>query len=643
MLSALYGAASWANSLPRGLKQLLLPAFDVVTLSGCVWAAYSLRIGVFYAPQPIDWLIIFSAPLVALPVLAGHGLYRSVVRYLPEQAAWTVARGVFLATLVWVFGLFLLEIYRIGFVPRSVPVIYCVLSILAVGGSRFAAKYLLWEPVKSTYHGQILIYGAGAGSLQLANALQVGGAKLVAGFIDDDKSLHGRDIAGIKVYDPEHLPTVMATTGVDEVVISLSDIDRQKRQEIVATLTRHRAKIRSIPAISDLASGRYLVSQMREVDIGDVLGRSLVPPDPSLLKQMINDRVLLVTGAGGSIGSELCRQIVRWTPRKLVLLEANEFALYQIDRSLRKLTEAAIVPVLGSVTDGQLVRRTLKKESVHVVFHAAAHKHVPLVESNALEGVRNNVVGTKTIADAAFAEGVEDFVLISSDKAVRPTNVMGATKRWSELIVRQYADLAVAGDTGQRFSAVRFGNVLGSNGSVVPLFKEQIAEGGPVTVTDPEMTRFLMSIHEASELIVQAGMLSEGGDIFLLEMGAPVRIRDLAENMIRLAGLSVKGPDQLDGEIAIEIIGRRPGEKTHEELFYDPASVRPTIHPKILRASRGASEHASISPAYEELTTALTDEDELEVRRILFDLVRRHDIRDGRDKHAKIAGVEGRA
>lgn len=613
------------NQLPRPWKRAILMAFDVLALMFCVWGAYSLRYGLWLIPSPTQWLVIIAAPVVALPVFVQYGLYRSVIRYLPERAFWTIANAVIVTTLLWVCALFALEMLRMGTIPRSVPAIYCVLAILVIGGSRFAAKYMLWSPMRRQFSGQVIIYGAGAAGSQLATALQRDGNKFIAGFLDDDKSLQGRDVAGIRVHPPSQLPELMNTLGVKEVVISIPSIDSSRRQQIVADLSQHQVKIRALPAIADLASGRYLISQIREIDIDDILGRSSIPPDPELLQEMIDGRAILVSGAGGSIGSELCKLIVKWNPRKLVLLEANEFALYQIERELKKRTNLAVVPVLGSVTDAALVRRALKIHGVQVVFHAAAHKHVPLVEANVLEGIRNNVFGTRAIAQAAFETGVEHFVLISTDKAVRPPNVMGATKRWAELVVRDLAERAHAEGKRQKFCAVRFGNVLGSNGSVVPLFKEQIAAGGPVTVTDEEMTRYFMSIHEAAELIVQAGALSQGSDIFLLDMGEPVRIRDLAENMIRLAGLTIRNDETPSGDIAISIIGRRPAEKTHEELFYDPDSAKPTRQPKILRAPQERIENKNLDVKLKELAAALEAEDETGARRLLFDLVHAQD------------------
>lgn len=603
----------------------MLVSFDIAALSFCVWAAYSLRLSTWLFPDFNQWLVIAAAPLASIPVFVRFGLYRSVIRYLPERAFWTIANAVIVGTLFWVGVLFALEMSRMGTVPRSVPAIYCVLAILIIGGSRFAAKYLLWVPMHSTYSGQAVIYGAGHAGSQLAAALMRDGNKYVAAFLDDDKALQGRDVGGIRVYSPDQLRNLVETTGVKEVIISIPSIDASQRQQIVANLSQYQVKIRALPAISDLASGRYLVSQIREIDIDDILGRSSVPADPELLHEMIAGRVILVSGAGGSIGSELCKLIVKWEPRKLVLFEANEFALYQIERELKKRTDLPVVPVLGSVCDNALVRRTLKSNGVQVVFHAAAHKHVPLVEANVLEGIHNNVFGSSTITEASFDAGVENFVLISTDKAVRPPNVMGATKRWAELLVRDCAERAQAEGTGQKFSAVRFGNVLGSNGSVVPLFKEQIANGGPVTVTDAEMTRYFMSIHEAAELIVQAGALSEGGDIFLLDMGEPVRILDLATNMIRLAGLSVRDADNPTGDIPITIIGRRQAEKTHEELFYDPNSAKSTKQPKVFQAPRNDILLGAITGELQKLSDALAQEDEALARRTLFDLVNARD------------------
>lgn len=608
-------------AIPRPMKRLVLVAFDSIALFTAVWAAYSLRLSTFMIPDVAQLLVMVAAPVVAIPVFIRMGLYRSVIRYLPERAFWTITKAVGIATLLWLGALFLLEVSRVGTVPRSVPIIYFILAIWIIGGSRFGAKYLLWPPAQRKFSGQVLIYGSGAAGAQLAAALHQEGNKYVAGFLDDDTSLHGRDVSGIRVYSPARLPHLIETMGIKEVILSMPSLGPTERQKIISDLSQHKVKIRSLPALADLARGRYLISQVREIDIDDILGRSSVPADPKLLGEMLEGRSILVSGAGGSIGSELCKLIVKWNPRKLVLLEANEFALYQIERELKKRTDLPIVPILGSVGDAALVARTFAREGVQAVFHAAAHKHVPLVEANALEGVRNNIFGTQTIAKAAYEAGVENFVLISTDKAVRPTNVMGATKRWAELIVSYWAAKAKKETSGQKFCAVRFGNVLGSNGSVVPLFKEQIAQGGPVTITDEKMTRYFMSIHEAAELIVQAGRLSKGGDIFILEMGEPMPIVALAENMIRLAGVSLRTKDNPGGDIAISIIGARPAEKIHEELFYAPESVKPTRVSKILRSQEDQKLRTPLTGEMNKLMDSYEEEDELSLRQILFQLI----------------------
>lgn len=602
------------SGLPRRFKQAILIAFDTLALLGVLWLSFTIRLGGPFTPMPAHLLLMLLAPAVAIPVFVRLGLYRAVIRYLPERALWTIIQAMMLATLFWVFALFLAEATRLAVFPRTVPFFYFIFGTVIIAGSRFLAKALLWLPERSVgQRGGVVIYGAGSAGTQLAEALRAQRASHVVAFLDDDESLWGRDVAGVRVYPPAKLDELIRNRGVHEVILSIPSADATRRAQIVSELSHHQLKIRALPAIADLVSGKYLVSQLREIDIDDLLGRSAVPADPELMRKMIADRVILVTGAGGSIGSELTRLIVRHAPKKLILLEANEFALYEIERSLKTLAEVPLVPVLGSVADGGLVRRTLAGHGVEVIFHAAAHKHVPLVESNPFEGVRNNVIGTRTLVEAAVAAKVQRFVLISTDKAVRPSSVMGATKRWAELIVRHYGK-----GRGTRYCSVRFGNVLGSNGSVVPLFREQIAAGGPVTLTDKRMTRYFMSIHEAAELIVQAGALAEGGDIFLLEMGEPVAISDLAENMVRLAGLSVKSEDNPQGDIAIIETGARPGEKLTEELFFDPANALRTTQPKILRSPPGARKTDGLEPALAALEAALVAEDEAELRRVLF-------------------------
>lgn len=595
--------------------------FDFVALSFALWASYCLRYDNWYAPAILDqWAVVLSAPLVATPIFIRMGLYRAVVRYLPERAMWTILQAMLLATAAWVAVVFLSEMAGRGVVPRSVPIIYFGLGTFIVAGSRFVAKWIFLsrshriDPERKA----VLVYGAGDAGVQLVHSLR--STYNIVGFLDDNPLLHRRELAGVKIYHPNKLEALIDEYRVSDVILSIPSLSAQRRKEIVASVSAHGIKIRALPSIVDLVTGKYLVSQIKEIDIVELLGRSSVPPDPKLIKQMIVGRSIMVTGAGGSIGSELCRKIARWNPRSLVLFEANEFALYQIERELAEMPDLTIIPVLGSVIDQARVEQVLRQNNVEVVFHAAAHKHVPLVEANAIEGIKNNVFGTSVVAEAAYACGVKNFVLISTDKAVRPTNVMGATKRWAELIVGNIAARAKAAGTGQRFCAVRFGNVLGSNGSVVPLFKKQIAAGGPVTLTDAAMTRYFMSIQEAAELIVQAGALSEGGDVFLLDMGEPMLISDLAENMVRLAGLTVRNEANQLGDIEIVVTGKRPGEKLYEELFYDAASAQITKHAKIMRAASKPVVVAIAEPL-SNMRTLVAANDEDQVRQLLFEIV----------------------
>jgi FlaA1/EpsC-like NDP-sugar epimerase len=609
------------SSLPRSLKLAIHLLVDATALSAVVWLGYRLQLRAAVRPAAAELGLMALAPIVALPVFWVTGLYRGVIRYLPERIIWKILLAMALATLAWAVLLFIARALRVAELPMSLPFFYFAFGAIVIGGWRFAAKLLLFSGgLRSRPGARLLIHGAGDAGQQLATALGTHGAAPVAGFLDDDRELQGREVAGLGVYSPDEAEQVIRALDIGEV-IAVPPLEGVRRRELADRLAGLGVKLRTLPAIGDIAAGKYLVSRPGEVDLDALLGRSSVPADPELLKPMIAARSIMVTGAGGSIGSELCRIVSAWGPGKLVLLEANEFALYRIERQLTGMAGVPLVPVLGSVTDAALVSRTIAANGVEAIFHAAAHKHVPLVEANPLEGVRNNVFGTVAVVEAALAGGVRDFVLISTDKAVRPSNVMGATKRWAELVVRAAGDRAAATGSGQRFSAVRFGNVLSSNGSVVPLFREQIAAGGPVTLTDERMTRYFMSIHEAAELIVQAATMNEAGELFLLDMGEPVKIRDLAVSMTRLAGLTVRSPERPDGDIEIVVTGARPGEKLSEELFYDPAQAMPTRHPKILRAHMGRPLNGTLEAALAELRRALDCADEAALRRVLFSFI----------------------
>ncbi|MHA6689589.1 polysaccharide biosynthesis protein [Devosia sp. A449] len=608
-------------AMPRRWKQAVLIIFDFASLSIAMWTSFSLRYDSWYLPSNLDhWAIVVSPSIIAVPIFIRMGLYRAIVRYIPERAMWTILQAMLAVTVAWVLLVFLSQMASRFVVPRSVPVIFFGIGTFIVAGSRFAAKWIFLpkRDRQNADHKAIVIYGAGEAGMQLAQSLR--STHRIVGFLDDNSSMHRRELAGVHIYPPGNLEELINEYDVRDVILSIPSLSAQRRKEIVSSVSTHGIKIRALPSIVDLVTGKYLVSQIKEIDVVELLGRSSIPPDPELIRSMIVGRSIMVTGAGGSIGSELCRKIARWRPQRLVLFEANEFALYQIEQELADMPDLIVVPVLGSVTEPARVDQALAQNDVQVVFHAAAHKHVPLVEANALEGIKNNVFGTAVVVEAAFAHGIENFVLISTDKAVRPTNVMGATKRWAELVVSDIAARAKAAGTGQQFCAVRFGNVLGSNGSVVPLFKKQIDLGGPITLTDAAMTRYFMSIEEAAELIVQAGALSQGGDVFLLDMGEPMLIMDLAENMIRLAGLSVRNSASPHGDIEIVVTGKRPGEKMFEELFYDAASAQETKHAKIMRATpRGRT--IDISDKLKELDRAMVAQDERAARHLLFGVV----------------------
>ncbi|SFI54205.1 NDP-sugar epimerase, includes UDP-GlcNAc-inverting 4,6-dehydratase FlaA1 and capsular polysaccharide biosynthesis protein EpsC [Phyllobacterium sp. CL33Tsu] len=608
------------SMMPRRYKQLILVVFDVIALTFAVWLSYLLRFGTFFIPNSEQALLMVAAPLIGLPVFIRFGLYRAVIRYLPDKAIWTMIQAVTISVILWVCLAFLTLMTGAEGVPRAIPFLYWVLSIGIICGSRFGAKWLLWSALRDKLMArQCLIFGAGDAGRQLANALRSQNEVSVAGFIDDDRSLHGMDILGIRVYPTQHLETLIDNFGISELIVTTSSLSGIERRRLIGRLKALDVKVRILPAISDLTAGKYLVSHLRDIDIDDLLGRSPVPADPTLLDKTVEGRVILVTGAGGSIGSELCRTIVKLAPAKLIVFDVNEHSIYQLQRELAGMTDCVIVPALGSISDASLIRALLAEHKVENVYHCAAYKHVPLVEENVVEGARNNVIGTDVLAAISQQAGVRNFVLISSDKAVRPSNVMGATKRWAELIVRHQGDIAREQGTGQIFASVRFGNVIGSSGSVVPLFREQIAQGGPLTVTHDDMTRYFMSVREAAELIIQAGALSEGGDILLLEMGEPVRIRDLAENMILLAGLSVKDSSNPDGDIEIVTVGIRDGEKLHEELFYDPTGVGSTSHTKILRAQRRSNAADHLPDAVAELQLLIERRDTEGVRKLLYE------------------------
>ena len=568
--------------LPRRQKQLVAVVTDYVLLVFAFWSALALRFETL-APDfsGYGWQM-FVAPLLAIPIFIRLGLYRAVIRFMEDRVLFVVVGGVTLSVLLLAA---LITLTHATGLSRGVAGIYWLLAIVYVGATRFMARSLLLRAERRKDSRKlVVIYGAGRAGTQLALALKAGREYVPVAFVDDNPAIQETELAGLRVYSPDVIPDVLVAKDVNEVLLALPSASRARRAQIILGLEKLHCKVKLVPGMADIVSGMVTADAIREVEIEDLLGRESVAPEQSLLGRCVSGKVVLVSGAGGSIGSELCRQIIRLRPVRLILMELSEFALYSIEQELTSLcarmnVEVEIVALLGSVIHQRRNEMAMKSFGVQTVYHAAAYKHVPLVEHNPIEGVRNNVLGTKRMAEAALASRVETFVLISTDKAVRPTNVMGASKRLSELVLQ-----ALARQGGKtRFCMVRFGNVLGSSGSVVPLFRRQIAAGGPITLTHPEITRYFMTIPEAAQLVIQAGAMGQGGEVYVLDMGQPVKIIDLARRMIHLSGLKVRDQEHPDGDISIEIVGLRPGEKLYEELLIGE-NVEGTSHPLIMRA-----------------------------------------------------------
>ncbi|MEX2575118.1 MAG: nucleoside-diphosphate sugar epimerase/dehydratase, partial [Halofilum sp. (in: g-proteobacteria)] len=609
------------SALSRPSKRAMLVALDCVVLPASLWLAFALRLGEPLPPAVREvWWLFIAVTAVSIPVFHGLGLYQAVVRHMGGHMAFALAKGVGVSTLL-LAALALLGDAR--HLPRSILVLYPMIALLATGGYRFLIRSFFIGLSRAAAHkARVVIYGAGSAGLQAAAALAAGREYEPVAFIDDAPALQGSIVQGLRVHAGTDLPGVVARTGATEVLLAMPAAGRRRRREIVEDLEPLALHVKTLPSMGDLVSGHARVDETREVEIEDLLGRDAVAPNRELLESGIAGRVVLVTGAGGSIGSELCRQILMLRPTRLLLLDVSEFGLYKIEQELRALAvkEGLAVGVeafLGSVEHQRRMARLMAYFSVDTVFHAAAYKHVPLVERNLLEGVRNNVFGTLHCARAAIEAGVTSFVCVSTDKAVRPTNVMGASKRLAELVLQRLART----QSGTRFTMVRFGNVLDSSGSVVPLFREQIRRGGPVTVTHPEVTRYFMTIPEASELVIQAGSLGQAGDVLVLDMGDPVRVLDLARRMIHLMGYSVRDEQRPDGEVEIEFIGLRHGEKLYEELLIGD-NVSSTEHPMIMRAEEEHLSEATLWPLLERAEAAAKDFDCETMRAVLAEAVR---------------------
>jgi len=575
----------WFLSLSRVVKRLIMMFVDVLLIVTILALSFSMRLGEWFWPQGDLVYLLFFAPLVAIPIFIKFGLYRAIVRYIGFKALWVIVQAVSLYALVW--GVIVLLSGAQG-VPRSVILINWILGMLLIGGSRIIGRW--WFSDKKSYsvnafdkRKNVLVYGAGSAGIQLATALTYSQELNPIAFIDDEPTLSNHQIMGLKVHSSNNLGELVASMKIEEVLLAIPSVSRNRRNEIINNLEPYPVLVRTVPGVSELAQGKLKINDLNVVSINDLLGRDPVPPNQNYLRADITNKVVMITGAGGSIGSELCRQIIQLQPKKIVLFEQNEFSLYTIDQELiQKNLKIDIAPILGSVLDSKQVERVCKTFSVQTIYHAAAYKHVPMIELNNFSGIENNIFGTLSCAEAAVLSNVETFVLISTDKAVRPTNIMGATKRFSEMILQALSKKY--NDKATNFSMVRFGNVLDSSGSVIPLFKKQIKEGGPVTVTDPAIIRYFMTIPEAAQLVIQAGAMSKGGDVFVLDMGEPVKILNLAKKMIHLSGLNVKDSNNPNGDIEILFTGLRPGEKLYEELLIGD-SVLETEHQLILRSN----------------------------------------------------------
>ena len=593
---------------------MLVDSFIVILI---LLISFSLRLGEWFWPeQDILWTIII-APILAVPIFISLGLYRTVVRFIGFHELWVVFQAVSLYALLWGIIGFMGSIEGI---PRSVIIINWLLLVLALTATRTSTKWLFLTLAnnKNLSLKNVLIYGAGSAGRQLSRALEQSSEYRPVALIDDLIEIQNQTINGLKVISIKNLEEFINRKNISEVFLAIPSLSRKRRSEIIEFLEPLPVIVRSLPSVSDLAQGRVVIDDLKKINIKDILGRKSIAPRHSLLETKITNKVVLVSGAGGSIGSELSRQIYSLKPHKLILFELSEFSLYHIEQELKLFEQDGIevFPILGSVRDQAKLENICKHFKVQTIYHAAAYKHVPLVEFNQAEGVLNNVIGTLSAVQAAIEAEVETFVLISTDKAVRPTSVMGATKRVSELILQAFAQKT----SKTCFTMVRFGNVLESSGSVIPLFNKQIKGGGPITVTDKNIVRYFMTIPEAVQLVIQAGAMGSGGDVFLLDMGKPIKINDLAVKMIQLSGLQVKDKEHPNGDIEIKYTGLRPGEKLFEELLVGDDVIK-TEHPLIMRAEEESIDWLVLEPIVHKLYEASKNADFLEIRRILTEVV----------------------
>jgi FlaA1/EpsC-like NDP-sugar epimerase len=608
-------------NMPRILKRVLAVSVDFLLSAAAVWLAFNIRLDSWTQWSDAHWLALFVSWILMLPLFVMLDLYNAIFRYAGLSAFYTVLKAVFIYAILYSFIFIAISIPG---APRSVGFLQPLLLLLGVGLSRALARYWLGGLYQSRLVlrnlPRVLIYGAGAAGRQLASALKSSSEMHVLGILDDDDRLHGHILNGLKIYNPANLAKTVKHYKIDYILLAMPSISRHRRNKILELIRQSHVSVRTVPGLIDLAHGRVKVSDLRDLDIDDLLGRDPVVPDQFLISKNITDKIVLVTGAGGSIGSELCRQILKYKPSKLLLVELCEFALYSIHQELEKDNQSTeIIPLLANVRDNYRIGEIFSTWHPQTVYHAAAYKHVPLVEHNPAEGVKNNVFGTLTVAQQALAHGINDFVLISTDKAVRPTNIMGASKRLAEMVLQALAEKNISNNSTV-FSMVRFGNVLGSSGSVVPLFRQQIKTGGPITLTHNEITRYFMTIPEAAQLVIQAGAMATGGDVFVLDMGEPVKIIDLAKRIVELSGLCLKDDENPNGDIAIEITGLRPGEKLYEELLIGDNPL-PTNHPRIMKSHEQFLLWDELNNYLDSLDISLTENNVPLIKTILKEIV----------------------
>ncbi|RIV76036.1 polysaccharide biosynthesis protein [Pelagerythrobacter aerophilus] len=624
--SAIASSFGWLGALPRRTRQLIVAAIDGVLCTIAVWTAFSLRLGEFYRVEANVVLVTAAALVLWYPIASWRGVYRSIIRFSGARAMFGLGTAVVIFTIPMII-LFLAN----GFdgIPRTIALIQPIVFLTLMAISRLTIRFVLIDIVNGRQADStrrvVAIYGAGSAGQQLALSLRHEPRVRVAAFIDDDVRLAGQQLDGVTVHPSTKLDALLGSNDIDEVLLALPSASRSRRKAIIEALQKHPVAVRSLPSVGNLIDGKVSVSDLRDVSVDDLLGRDPVRPNELLIGKTVTAKRVMVTGAGGSIGSELCRQILRSRPSELILLERSEYALYAIGAELEALAESLhvgvpIMPVLGDVGDRDAMRRVFEKCQPETLFHAAAYKHVPLVESNPIAGLRNNIFGTLNACLVAEECGVRNFVLISTDKAVRPTNVMGASKRVCELILQARAQLHGSARDRTIFTMVRFGNVLGSSGSVVPRFQRQIKEGGPVTLTDRDVTRYFMTIPEAAQLVIQAGAMAKGGEVFVLDMGEPVRILDLARSMIHLSGRTVRDEMNPEGDIEIREIGLRPGEKLYEELLIGD-NPEPTVHERIRRANEALIPWKSLQATLDKMSALLGAGDSMMATALLGELV----------------------